>query len=141
MFSRLGDERGSWTLVGLLVAVAAGIVIMFVVLLPHINSGGGTATGARAQKEGLVKPGGPSGQSRTLVGASLDKGKETACMSNLRGIRQMITYYKTSGDPLPATLQDMKLGSAAFCPVNHQLYQYDPNTGAVRCLTPGHEGL
>ena len=135
MFSVLRNERGSWTLIGLLVAAGVMMALFFVVLLPKISPEGRTRT--QATKEGLVKP----KEGQTILGASIDKGKETACMSNLRGIRQILEYTKASGDLLPASLRDMKLGSAGLCPVSNQSYQYDPTTGQVRCATPGHEGL
>ena len=137
MFSHIRNERGSWTLVGLLVAVAVGMVVFFVVLMPKMTTG----TGAQAEKEGLLKPGGPSGQSKTVVGASLDQAKATACRSNLDQIRTLVKYAQAQGEPLPASIQEMKLGSASNCPVTNQPYQYDPNTGVVKCQTPGHEGL
>jgi len=134
MFSLIKNERGNWTLIGLLVAVAAGLALMFFVLLPKI---GPDRLTDQATKDGLVQP----KEGQTVVGASLDAAKSTACASNLDQIRKMLVYQKTAGEPLPATLQEMKLGSASMCPVSMKLYQYDPNTGAVRCTTPGHEGL
>ncbi len=136
MFLALRNERGNWSLIGLLVAVAIGVGIMAYFLMPGLL-GSGTATGNQAGEQGIVetKPG------QTVVGASIDQGKATQCMSNLRQIREWIVYTKTSGDPLPQTIEDMKLGSAARCPVSGQLYQYDPSTGEVKCTTPGHEGL
>jgi type II secretory pathway pseudopilin PulG len=131
MFSRLRDESGNWTLIGLLVAVAIGTVLVVFVLLPMMSPG------SRAEKEGLIKP--KAGQ--TVVGASMDKGKETECMSNLRQIRMSIDASRAAGEQLPASLQDLKLGSAGTCPMNGQPYQYDPSTGQVRCATPGHENL
>jgi len=135
MLSRLRGERGSWTLVGLLVAAGALIAIMFVVLLPRISPEGKTRQ--EAEKQGLVQV----KEGQTVLGASIDKGKETSCMSNLRNIRMLIESTKAAGDQLPATLQDMRLGSGGVCPATGQPYQYDPTTGTVRCLTPGHQGL
>jgi hypothetical protein len=131
LLSLLRSNRGNWTLIGLLVAVAVGLIIMFTVLLPRIMPG------EQARQAGLVQP--KPGQ--TVLGASLDKGKETQCMSNLRQIRMMLNAQSQSGEQLPATLQDMKLGSAGVCPVSGQPYQYDATTGQVKCTTPGHEKL
>lgn len=131
MFSRLRDESGNWTLIGLLVAIAIGLALVVFVLLPKMMPG------EQARNIGLVQP--KAGQ--TVVGAAMDKGKETECSSNLRQIRTVIDAARASGDQLPATLQDMKLGSITTCPMSGQAYQYDPNAGQVKCPTPGHEKL
>lgn len=131
MFSRFKNQNGNWTLVGLLVGVAI-IGILFYVLLGPMSS-----KNSQAVKQGLVTP----KQGQTVVGASLDKGKETECMSNLRQIRILIDSAKGSGEQPPASIQDMKLGSAGLCPVSNQPYQYDAAAGTVKCTTPGHERL
>ena len=135
MFSKLRDESGQWTLIGLLVAVAVGLVIMTVVLLPRLNP-----KNSEAVKEGLVNP--KPGQ--TVVGASLDKARQTECNSNIRQIKTALEYYKAENGQYPASLQDlrMKISESFFtCPATKQPYQYDPNTGQVRCTTQGHEGF
>jgi len=134
MMSRLRNESGQWTLVGLMVAIAVGFVILFVVLLPRLTPG------ERAVKEGLVKP----KEGQTVIGASLDKAKETSCSSSLRQIRMAIDYYKAENGQPPATLQDLKMptsGSFYTCPATGQPYRYDPNSGTVSCSTPGHGGF
>jgi hypothetical protein len=134
MFSRLRNENGNFTLVGLLAAVAVIMVLVFVVLLPKLNSTD------KAVKEGLVKP--KDGQ--TIYGASLDKAKETECSSNLRQIRMQISAEKTQSEngELPPTLDAMKISkSIQSCPVSKQPYVYNPTAGTVQCPTPGHEKL
>lgn len=135
MFSMLRNERGNWSLIGLLVAVAIGMVVFYVVLMPKLNT-----TSERAQKEGLVTV----KKDQTIYGASLDKAKETECSSNLGQIRTMVTSAKAeneSGQP-PKSLAEMKgLQSIESCPVTKQPYSYNPTTGEVHCTTPGHEKL
>lgn len=137
MLSRLRDERGSWTLIGLLVAVAVGLAIFVFVLMPRVIPEG---KNSQAVKEGLVQP----KEGQTVVGASMDKAKETDCSSRIRQIRMSIEQYKAENGNAPATLQDMKLPVAAYfytCPANGQAYQYDGASGAVTCPTPGHNGF
>lgn len=131
MFSLIRNERGNWTLVGLLVAVAIGFLLYFMVLMPKLNSAD------RAAKEGLIEP--KPGQS--VVGASMDKAKETECASNLRQTRMMIDSHKATNEAVPASLSDLRLGSIVNCPVSNQAYEYDAATGTVKCPTPGHEKL
>ena len=132
MLSRLRNERGNWTLISLLVAVAIIGVLFYVFLAPQLGS-----KNSRAVKEGLVQP----KENQTIVGASLDKGRETQCMSNLRQIRMLVDSAKNSDEGLPASLEDMKLGSISTCPVSGKPYQYDAATGTVKCTSPGHERL
>ncbi|MBI2841803.1 MAG: hypothetical protein HYX78_00215 [Armatimonadetes bacterium] len=129
--SRLRDESGNWTLIGLLVALAAAGALFFVVIMPKMG------TGEQAQQEGLITP----EEGQTVYGAAIDKGKETACSSNLRQIRMSIESYKTERGQPPALLQELKLGSGGMCPASGQPYQYDARTGQVICSTQGHQGL
>lgn len=134
MFSHVRNERGNWTLIGLLVAVAVGLALVVFVFLPRMG------TGNQAVKEGLVQP----KEGQTVVGASIDKAKETDCNARVRQLRMGIEQYKVSNENPPPTLQDMRLPVAAdfyACPANGQPYQYDPASGVVRCTTPGHEGF
>jgi len=135
VLSQLRNRRGSWTLIGLLAATAIVAVVMAVVVFGRLGPEGRTRQ--EAVNEGLVQP----KEGQTVLGAAVDKSKQTACMTNLRQIRQMIEYQKAESGQPPATLQDLRLGSAGNCPQTGQPYQYDPTTGSVRCATPGHEGL
>jgi hypothetical protein len=134
MLSRLRDESGQWTLIGTMVAIAVGFFILFVVLLPRLTPG------RQAEKEGLVKP----KEGQTVIGASIDKAKQTACSSNLRQIRMAIDYYKAENGQPPPSLQALKLptsGTFYTCPATGLPYHYDPNSGTVSCPTPGHQGF
>lgn len=116
-------QRGN-TLVATL-AVIAIIAILAVVFL----KGGGTM---KARKDGIGK---------TIIGQTRADAKDTVCQSNLGQIRSSLQINQ---DPVegtwPAKLEDTRLGADFYaCPLGHEPYQYDPKTGKVRCIHPGHE--
>ena len=119
MLGSVRGNKGNLTLVGLFVAVAI-IAILCVVLFRPLLFGG-----SQAERQGLVHP--KHGQ--TVLGASVDKAKETQCSSNLRQIRMSIDAYKAENGQPPANLQALKLPvSSSFpeLPVSGQPYRYDP---------------
>ena len=77
---------------------------------------------------------------------SLVKANEVACRYNLRVTRQAVVLYENqNGQDKPGSLDEltpeyMKPGFEFECPLTKQEYSYDPGSGEVRCLTPGHEG-
>lgn len=125
------DNRGNWTLIGLL-AAAAIVVILAVVYL----GGSGEMTTVGGDSELLDK----SSEKQTVVGKSLDTAKSTACREQLNQIRLGIVNYKatSTADSNPPSLKDIGLGvSASYfqCPVSDQPYKYDPGAGTVQCPT------
>ena len=43
-------------------------------------------------------------------------------------------------DTKPASLAAAKItGDLARCPIGHEPYVYDPATGTIHCVHPGHE--
>lgn len=149
MLSLLKNERGNWSLVGLLVALAVGFLIYFTVLMPKMDSG------KKAEQEGLIKPKG----NQTVVGASMDKAKETSCSSNLRQVRMLVDQAYTQAGQYPSSLESLErserdspkeMGTPKpvaeiladiSCPASGQPYNYDPSKGTVSCSTQGHEKL
>lgn len=132
MISFIKNERGSWTLVGLLVCVIIGLGLLSFLLLPRLFSA------EKAKEEGLVQP----KEGQTVLGASIDKAKDTQCAGNLRQIRMMIDSYKSEYSKWPASLQDLRMQVAPDffkCPLSGRDYQYDTETGRIVCPTPGHE--
>lgn len=81
----------------------------------------------------------PAGKAHTAI----ERARDVECMENLRSVRQSIEAAHAS-DPdgkYPASLNEMRELSSELraCPEGKELYQYDPETGKVRCVHPGHE--
>lgn len=128
------NNRGSWSLIGLLVTVA----IIFVAVALYFGKGGSVMTVKNDSK--LVDQ---QSQKKTVLGKALDTAKATDCQERLRQIRLGIVNYKASNESggNPTTLKDVGLGVAVNyfqCPISKQPYQYDPQTGTVKCPNPGH---
>jgi len=87
-----------------------------------------------------------AGNSRTSGGKAttpLAKAHDTECLSNVRSVRQSIAAFK-AGDPEeknPAALTELRELSKDLreCPVSHLPYEYNPQTGEVRCPFPAHQ--
>lgn len=119
---RLRSEQGWITLIELLVAA---VIIMGVAWL---------YLGRSVQT--------PGGLEQTTPGAALQQARGVECMSNLRSVRQAIGAYRASQEANPPSLDALQSYgiSAEFrkCPAGGEPYQYDPNTGNVKCVHPGH---
>lgn len=125
------SNHGSLTLIGLLIVV---VIIVVVVAMKFV---GGSMTTADKNKGLLDK----ASTKQTTVGKAIDTGISVECRNQLQQIRQGIEMSKqTSTDGgNPPTLKDAvpNVSNTFFqCPVTHQAYTYDPNTGAVTC--PSH---
>ena len=117
------------SLVGVLVAVA--IVILLAVAF-SVGSGvfGGQGGATRAD-----------GKGETIIGRSKFAAKDVECRNNLSQLR---TAIQIATDPVegtkPSTLQETRLGRDFYrCPVGEEDYDYDPESGTVRCPHKGHE--
>lgn len=131
----LKNDRGNWTLIGLLAAAAlVAVVVAFVFV-----KGGGPST-VKSESPLLDQ----SSTKQTVVGKSLETAKASECRQRLDQIRKGIETYKATNatEANPPSLKDIGLGvSSDFftCPVSHQPYSYDPSTGRVVCQThPGY---
>jgi len=118
----IGNERGSWSLIGLLITVVIGLVLVLMFLGPQSKSGRGP---------------------HTTAGKAIEMAKDTECKSNVQQIRSAILAYRSENEAAPASLADLKLGTANpeffKCPVGHEAYVYDAATGTIHCPHPGHE--
>lgn len=134
--SLYANEHGSYSLIGLL----AGLVITMVLALillggPEIFSGGKSGSG----------PAGSAGIGGGVGGAIAvrNEAQEVTCKNNLQQLRlgiQMVTQ-NAEGTP-PQTLEEVAQANPGLkiaCPVGGEPYQYDPVTGQVTCVHPGHE--
>jgi hypothetical protein len=111
-------------MIGVMVAVA--IVAVLVALWFYYGTGGqsGTATGAPPVSR---------------VTETRQAAQSVECRNNLNQIRAAIQMRQGADESLPTSLKELGLpDSMLVCPVSGQPYQYDPNTGSVRCPTPGH---
>lgn len=124
------SEAGFVTLIELLV-VTAIIVIVVYLLYGQRNVVG----------PGGVGPGGvgPGDEPQTRPGAAISQARALECQQNLRGIRQAIAAYRLESEQPPGSLSELRIGGVTSCPVSGNPYVYDPQTGTVRCTTPGHE--
>lgn len=125
------NNRGNWSLIGLLAAVA--IIVVLAAL--YFGKGGGVTT-VKSDSPLLDK----SSTKQTVVGKSIDTAKAAECRERLDQIRKGIETYKaTSGtEANPPTFKDIGLGVSTTyfqCPVSNQPYAYDPATGTVKCPT------
>lgn len=130
------NNRGNWTLVGMLVAV----VIIMVAGAMYF----GNANTTTVSKDNKVLD--QSSKKKTVIGKSMDTAKGEDCRQRLNQIRLGINAYQASStdEGFPPTLKDIGLGVSNdyfYCPVNNQPYAYDPNTGTVRCQYKGHQGF
>ncbi|MEI6521256.1 MAG: hypothetical protein WCO98_14660 [bacterium] len=79
---------------------------------------------------------------QSIPGRAVQKAISEKCKENLRQIRMSIFADKDSnGGTYPATLGDAVKGGGyeTSCPIGHEQYTYDPETGKVKCPHPGHE--
>ncbi|MCL6536592.1 MAG: hypothetical protein K6U77_11030 [Armatimonadetes bacterium] len=114
--------------VGILVSIAILGALMVVWL--YYGTGGASGGGAS-------NPAAPPPASR--VGEARQAAESVECHNNLSQIRAAIQMRTTTDETYPASLNELGLpASMLVCPVSHQSYQYDPATGQVRCMTPGH---
>jgi hypothetical protein len=121
--------RGN-SLVGLLVA-AAIVLLLAVVVLKGTNTFAANG-GVSQRKDGLGK---------TIPGAALAATRDDVCRLHLHDLRMAIDLqHQTDDESYPATLADTKQGSDFYsCPVGHEAYDYNPQTGVVKCVHLGHE--
>ncbi len=122
------NQRGSWGLIGTLIAVAILVIVFIFLIYPKID-----LLSTYRGKEG-----------KSMPQAAIEESKGVECASNLRQIRQGLIMYKSERDSYPPSLMDLKLGVGPNffkCPVGKMDYYYDPNTGIVKCPYPDHQGF
>jgi type VI protein secretion system component VasK len=89
------------------------------------------------------KGSGEQGEGQPLqsrVSQTRQAAESVECRNSLSQIRQAIQMQKMDDETQsPASLADLKLPDSVLkCPISGQPYQYDLNSGTVRCNTPGH---
>lgn len=122
-------QRGE-TMIGMLVVIAI-IAILAVVMMK-----GSGAFGAKGSPRA-------DGRGTTVPGLVMAKSEDTVCKNYLGQLRASLSIARIDNDDLPpATLEETRLGKTYYtCPMGKgkEPYQYNPQTGEVRCVHPGHE--
>jgi len=118
------------SLVGLLVVVVI-IAILAVVFMRGNNAFSAAGTGSPR----------PDGKGTTIPGLLIAKAKDDVCLLHLKDLRMALSIVHDNGDDKwPATLEETKQGSEFYsCPLGHEPYKYNSETGDVKCVHPGHE--
>jgi hypothetical protein len=137
MIKNLRSQRGSWTLIGLLVATAIVLVVAGMVYVRTTSS----HDAAIEQQLGAV----PGSQKTTIPGKALDAANNAVCEQNLSQIRQAVTAYQSTNTEggFPSSLEAAGITDPALlkCTVGGEPYNYNPSTGVVRCSHPGHQAF
>ena len=83
--------------------------------------------------------GAPPGKAHSPI----QRAKDTVCTSNIQQVRLAIQAANTSAEDEktnPASLEELKLPAEMLsCSEGKEPYSYDPKTGTVHCVHPGHE--
>ncbi|MCC2670658.1 MAG: hypothetical protein K0Q72_3129 [Armatimonadetes bacterium] len=113
-------KRRAFSLVEILVVVVI-IGVLAAILLPRYLKGGKDAAGK-------------------TTASPMERAKSVDCTNNLSQIRQAYQIATSSDEEnRPKSLAELRLPvSMLACPVGKEPYQFDPATGQVRCVHPGH---
>ncbi len=72
----------------------------------------------------------------------MQRAKDTVCLENIHSVRISIAAAHASDteEKFPGSLSELReLGSQLrACPVGKEPYEYDPTSGQVKCVHPGH---
>lgn len=111
-------------------------VVVIIALLAIAFMKGGALFGMKSQ------PDRPDGKGKTLPGRVMAMAKDDVCMENLRQLRMSIgmIHDQDPDEHWPANLEETRLGSNFYhCDLGKEPYDYNPETGQVKCVHPGHE--
>jgi prepilin-type N-terminal cleavage/methylation domain-containing protein len=118
------DPALGFSLVEILVVVAVIVVLSAITMSVYMGHGG---------------VGAPPGKAHSPV----ERAKDTVCSSNLRQVRAAISMEQMNeeNNKFPASLKELKGLPKDFllCPEGKEPFQYNPETGEVHCVHPGHE--
>ncbi len=115
------------------------LVEILLVTLVLLLLGGGLVYFYFGKTVGSGKAGGD------IIHTPINRANDVVCQTNLISVRQAIEAERAS-DPdskFPQSLDELKelTPDLRKCPVGGEPYQYDPTTGQVHCVHPGHENF
>ena len=125
------NKQSGFTLVSTVVTIV--IMLLLAVALMKGSSMFGAKGTAPARKDG---------HGTTVLGAAEWAAKDDVCRSNLNQVRQALQVASSTDadSKFPEQLQETKLPQEFYsCPIGHEAYSYDPTSGQVHCVHPGHE--
>ena len=122
-------RRRGWTLVG---TMATLVIIVLLMGATMYGSGMLKGQAPNSRKDGLGK---------TIPGQARYRAKDEVCRSNIGQVRQALQILSINEeDRPPESLSEVKVpAEMKACAVGFEPYMYDPSTGAVACVHPGHE--
>jgi hypothetical protein len=123
-------KRNGFTLISTLLTVVI-ICVLMVFMMQGYN--GTMGIGAPSTRK--------DGKGTTVYGGAILSAKDQVCKSNLTQVREALQAAKLSGDEgNPPDIKSAGIGDSFYnCPVGGEPYKYDPATGQVHCVHPGHE--
>jgi type II secretory pathway pseudopilin PulG len=120
------SQTGFWALIELLIVA----IIIAVAVSWYLTS---------VRTVGAVSGGNPSGTGATTVpGVALQRAKGVECQNNLQQLRAAIATYQANYGAFPSSLEELQSNVPLKCPAGGEDYVYDPSTGQVHCVHPGH---
>jgi type II secretory pathway pseudopilin PulG len=119
------SQAGFLVLIELLVAV-----LLIAAVVSYYYGSSRTATETR---------GGASEGPHTVPGMALQRAKGVECQNMLQQFRAAIATYQANSGAYPPDLAGLQTGLSATCSAGNEAYEYDPDTGRVRCPHAGHE--
>jgi hypothetical protein len=80
------------------------------------------------------------GKGVTIPGLVKAEAQDDVCRQQLAQIRSSIQIKEADADDKPPeSLANLRLpDNMLHCPIGHEAYLYDPQTGTVKCPHPGH---
>ncbi len=135
-------NEGGWLgLVSMLIA----LVIICILAVYLLGGPGAFQRGGQAGQEpagGVLSPGGVGGVGGAM--GALSAARKVECGNNLQQARYALQIFQGNTGRLPSSLEELagaRPNLQLKCPVGGEPYQYDPDTGRIWCVHPGHERL
>jgi hypothetical protein len=119
---------------GQTLAASLIVIVIIAILAVVMMKGSGAFGGGQSPRA--------DGRGTTIPGLVKARAEDTVCKSNLNQLRLSLGIARMNNDDQwPATLEETRLGSDFYgCPMGKgkEPYSYNPETGEVRCIHPGH---